>query len=60
VDGLNCKRKSNYKRTSRFEVKHLDIVEDLLDGDRTMATIVRQGWELSLVFGVGKSDKDGT
>jgi hypothetical protein len=59
VDGLNCGRKSEYGCTSRFEVQHLDIVEDLLDEDWMMATIVvRQGWTLSLVFGVGWSDRD--
>jgi hypothetical protein len=39
-------------------VKHLDIVEDLLDEDRMMEVIVRQGWTLALVFGVGWSDRD--
>jgi hypothetical protein len=43
--------------TSRFKVQHLDIVEDLLDEDQMMETIVRQGWTLALVFGVGWSDK---
>jgi hypothetical protein len=41
-------------------VQHLDIVEDLLDEDQMMATMMRQGWTLSLVFGVGQSDKDVT
>jgi hypothetical protein len=38
-------------------VKHLDIVEDLLDEDWMMEVVVRQGWALSLVFGVGWSDR---
>jgi hypothetical protein len=59
MDGhSNCGRKSEYRCTSRFEVQHLDIVEDLLDEDRMMATTMRQGWTLSLVFGVGWSDRD--
>jgi len=39
-------------------VHHLDIMEDLLDEDQTMETIVRQGWTLALVLGVGWSDRD--
>jgi hypothetical protein len=39
-------------------VQHLDIVEDLLDEDRMMATTMRQGWTLALVFGVGQGDGD--
>jgi hypothetical protein len=39
-------------------VQHLDIVENLFNEDRMMATVVRQGWTLSLVFGVGWSDGD--
>jgi hypothetical protein len=45
---------------SRFEVQHLDIVDDLLDEDWMMETVVRQGWTLALVFGVGQSDEDAT
>jgi hypothetical protein len=41
-------------------VKHLNIADDLLDEDRMMEAIVRQGWKVSLVFGVGKSDGDAT
>jgi hypothetical protein len=44
--------KSEYRHTSRFEVQQLDIVEDLLDEDRTMEKMVRKGWTLALVFGV--------
>jgi hypothetical protein len=40
------------------KVQHLDIVEDLLDEDWTMAVAMRQGWTLSLVFVVGWSDRD--
>jgi hypothetical protein len=43
-----------YECTNRFKVQHLDIVEDLLDEDRMMATMRRKGWTLSLVFGVGQ------
>jgi hypothetical protein len=39
-------------------VQQLDIVEDLLDEDHMMVTIVRQGWTLAFVFGVGWSDGD--
>jgi len=39
-------------------VHHLEIVEDLLDEDQMMETTMRQGWTLSLVFGVGWSDRD--
>jgi hypothetical protein len=42
-----------------LEAQHLDIVDDLLDEDWMWQT-VRQGWTLSLVFGVGWSDKDAT
>jgi hypothetical protein len=38
-------------------VQHLDIVEDLLEEDWMMETIVRQGWTLALVFEVGYSEK---
>jgi hypothetical protein len=41
-------------------VQHLDIVEDLLDKDQMMETIVRKGWTLSLVFKVGHYDRDAT
>jgi hypothetical protein len=41
-------------------VKHLNIVEDLLDEDQTMELVVRQGWTLALVLGVGQSDGDAT
>jgi hypothetical protein len=58
MDGLNCRRKSKYKCANRFEVQHLDIVEDLLNEDQMMETTVRKGWTLSLVFGVISSDKD--
>jgi hypothetical protein len=34
-------------------VKKLDIVEDRVDEDWMMATVVRQGWIISLVFEVG-------
>jgi hypothetical protein len=33
-------------------------VEDLLDEDWTMEAMMMQGWTLSLVFGVGRSDID--
>jgi hypothetical protein len=36
--------------TNRFKVKHLEIMEDFLEGEWTMATIVRQGLTLALVF----------
>jgi hypothetical protein len=35
-------------------------VEDLLDKDRVMVAVMRQGWTFSLVFGVGQSDRDAT
>ena len=68
MDGLNCKRKSKYECTSRFEVRstyrfevqHLDIVEDLLNEDQTMAVVVRKGWTLTLVFEFGWNDRDAT
>jgi hypothetical protein len=41
-------------------VQHLDIMEDLLEKYWMMAAVVRQGWTLVLVFGVGQSDKDAT
>lgn len=41
-------------------MQHLNIVEDILDEDRTMATTMRQGWTLALIFEVGQSDKDAT
>jgi hypothetical protein len=53
-------KRSKYRCTSRFEVQHLDIVEDLLDEDWMMEVVVRQGWTLALVFGVGWSDRDVT
>jgi hypothetical protein len=53
-------RGQEYRNVSRFKVKHLDILEDILDGDRMMTTIVRQVWTLAIVFGVGQSDKDVT
>jgi hypothetical protein len=40
-------------------VKHLEIENDLLVKSQMMATVVRQGWTLSLVFEVGHSDGDG-
>jgi hypothetical protein len=49
---------TKYEHTNRSKVKQLDIVEDLLDKDRTMEAIVRQGWTLALVLGVGWSDRD--
>jgi hypothetical protein len=60
VDGPNCGRKLEYRCISRFEVQHLEIVEDLLDEDQMMATTMGQGWALALVFGVGQSDEDAT
>jgi hypothetical protein len=39
-------------------VKNLDVVEDLLDEDWMMEVVMRQGWTLALLFGVGWSDKD--
>jgi hypothetical protein len=48
---------SKYECDSRFKVQHLDIVEELLDEDQMMATTVRQGWTLDVVFGVGWSNK---
>jgi hypothetical protein len=57
--GWNELRKEvKYGHSSRFKVLQLDIVEDLLDEDQIMAIVVRQGWKLSLVFGVGLSDID--
>jgi hypothetical protein len=50
----------NYIHSNSFEVKHLEIVEDLLDEDQIMVAVERQGWTLSLVFRVGKSDRDAT
>ena len=41
-------------------MKHLDIVEDILDIDQMMEAVVRQGWTLALVFGVGQSHGDAT
>jgi len=38
-------------------VKQLEIMEDLLDEDQIMVVVERQGWILSLVFRVGKSDE---
>jgi phosphotransferase system IIB component len=56
-DKNNMKRVQEYKCTSRFEVHHLDIVEDFLDEDQMIEVVVRKGWTLYLVFGVGKRDE---
>ena len=56
VHGSMTKR-LKYRRARRFEVQDLDIVEDLLDKDWTMTAVVRRGWTLALVFGVGWSDR---
>jgi hypothetical protein len=50
-------RGSKYVHPSRFKLQHLDIMESLLDEDLAMAVVVRQGRTLSLLFGVGQSDK---
>ena len=49
-------KRLNYGCTSRFKVKNVDIVENVLDEDWMMETIVRQGWTLVLVFEVGQGD----
>jgi hypothetical protein len=54
---LNCGRKSKYICPGRFEVLHLDIVEDILEECQKMEAIVRQGTKCSLVFGFGWSDR---
>jgi hypothetical protein len=51
-------KRLKYRCVRRFEVQDLDIVEDLLDEDWMMAVVVRRGWTLALVFGVGWNDRD--
>jgi hypothetical protein len=51
VNGPNCGRNSKYRLTNRFDLQHLNIVEDLLDEDQTMVAVVRKICTLSLVIG---------
>jgi hypothetical protein len=41
-------------------LKHLEIAYGIFDEYYIMSAVVKQGWKLALVFGVGQGDRYGT